>query len=160
MGNQPPIYILEALSRGTTCPPCFFGLIFNCLLLALRVFGATHRTVSGLCTSACGFADDFVPCTGSAEAMIHLLDVAADFCKWSCMRVKLEASVATELSTAGILYQGTPYLVHLLASESFPCTPASWPAPAAALDAGNGRRDPPRIWRQRRPRQTTQASFC
>ncbi len=65
-------------------------------------------------------------CTESEEAMGRLLGVVADFCRWSGMRVKLEKSVATafdflrkqELSTAGILFQGTP-LVHLSAGESF-----------------------------------------
>ena len=81
--------------------------------------------------------------------MGHLLEVVADFCRWSGMQVKLEKSVATafdfkqqqELSTADILYQGTP-LVHLA---------ASWPAPPAALGEGNGRQPRPLTWRLRRP---------
>ena len=137
--------------------PLLFGLIFNCLLLALRASGVTHRTISGLRTPARGFADDLVLCTESAEAMGRLLEVVADFCRWSGMRVQLKKSVATafdfrlrqELSTEGILYRGTP-LVHLSASESFPYL-GVWASIPAALGAGNGRRHPPQTWRRRSP---------
>ena len=126
-GQSAPIPLTRGTKQGDKLSPLLFGLIFNCLLLALRASGVAHRTVSGLRTPARGFADDLVLCTESAEAMGRLLEVVADFCKWSGMRVKLEKSVATafdfllrqELSTAGILYRGTP-LVHLSASESFP----------------------------------------
>ena len=126
-GQSAPIPLTRGTKQGDKLSPLLFGLIFNCLLLALRASGVAHRTISGLRTPARGFADDLVLCTESAAAMGHLLDVVADFCRWSGMQVKLEKSVATafdfqqqqELSTAGILYQGTP-LVHLAASESFP----------------------------------------
>ena len=126
-GQSAPIPMTRGTKQGDKLSPLLFGLIFNCLLLALRASGVAHRTISGLRTPARGFADDLVLCTESAADMGHLLEVVADFCRWSGMQVKLEKSVATafdfkqqqELSTADILYQGTP-LVHLAASESFP----------------------------------------
>jgi hypothetical protein len=77
-----------------------------------------HRTVSGLITPACGFADDLVlcrVCTETAKGMNRLLIVVAENCRWSGMRVKLKKTAATafdflwrqELSTEGVLYQGT-----------------------------------------------------
>ncbi len=88
-------------------------------------------------------------CTESAEGMDRLLEVVADFCRWSGMRVKLEKSVATafdflqkqELFTVGILYQGVP-LVHLPASESF-----SYLGVRASILARISRRDQCRKWR-------------
>jgi hypothetical protein len=126
-GQSAPISLTRGTKQGDKLSPLLFGLIFNCLLLALRASGVAHRTISGLRTPARGFADDLVLCTESEEAMARLLGVVADFCRWSGMRVKLEKSVATafdflrkqELPTAGILFQGTP-LVHLSAGESFP----------------------------------------
>ncbi len=56
-GQSAPIPLTK---QGTSYPtyPLLLGLIFNCLLLALRASGVTHRTVSGLRTPACGFVDD------------------------------------------------------------------------------------------------------
>ena len=126
-GQSAPIPLTRGTKQGDKLSPLLFGIIFNCLLLALRATGVAHRTVSGLRTPARGFADDLVLCTESEEGMNRLLNVVADFCRWSGMRVKLEKTVATafdfrrrqELSTEGVLYQGTP-LVHLPAGESFP----------------------------------------
>ncbi len=58
--------------------------------------------------------------------MSRLLQVVADFCAWSGMRIKREKSVATgfdfkkgvALSTEGILYAGAP-LTGLAAHEAF-----------------------------------------
>jgi hypothetical protein len=81
--------------------------------------------------------------------MIRLLDVVADFSKWSGMRAKLEKSVATafgflqrqQLPTAGrILYQGTP-LVHLSAKESF-----AYLAVRVSILASTSRRSRRRKW--------------
>ena len=126
-GQSAPIPLTRGTKQGDKLSPLLFDLMFNCLLLALRATGVAHRTVSGLRTPARGFADDLVLCTESADGMCRLLDVVANFCKWSGMQVKLEKSVATafdfvnkqELSTEGILYNGVPF-VHLAADESFP----------------------------------------
>ncbi len=82
--------------------------------------------MTGLRTPARGFADDLVLCTESPEDMSRLLNIVADFCQWSGMRIKLQKSVASafdfaskeELPTGGILYKGVP-LVHLSADASF-----------------------------------------
>ena len=148
-GQSAPIPLSRGAKQGDKLSPLLFSLIFNCLLLALRATGVAHRTVSGLCTPARGFADDLVLCTESAEGMGRLLEVVADFCHWSGMRVKLEKSVATafdfllkqELSTDGILYQGVP-LVHLPASESFP-----YLGVRASILAHTSRRNQCRTWR-------------
>ena len=103
-----------------------FDLIFNALLLALKAPGVGHRTISGLRTPARGFADDLVLVTRSAADMSRLLQVVADFCTWSGMRIKREKSVSTgfdfktgvALPTEGILYAGAP-LTSLAAEEAF-----------------------------------------
>ena len=85
-----------------------------------------HRTISGLRAPARGFADDLVLITRSAADMSRLLQVVADFCVWSGMRIKREKSVATgfdyqkdvALSTEGILYAGGP-LTGLAAEVAF-----------------------------------------
>ncbi len=85
-----------------------------------------HYTISGLWAPARGFADDLVLTTRSAADMSRLLQVMADFCAWSCMRIKREKSVATcfdfkkgvALSTEGILYAGAQ-LTGLAAHETF-----------------------------------------
>ncbi len=86
-GQSVPIPMTRGTEKGDKLSPLLFGLIFNCLLLALRASGVAHRTISGLSTPARGFADDLVLCTESAdaaaEAMGHILEVVADFCRWS-----------------------------------------------------------------------------
>jgi hypothetical protein len=118
------------LSRGQTLgdksSPLLFRLIFiNALLLALKATGVWHRTISGLRASARGFADDVVLVAYSAADISRLLQVVADFCAWSGMRIKLK-SVATgfdfksgvALPTESILYAGAP-LTGLAADEAF-----------------------------------------
>ncbi len=83
----------------------------------------------------------------------RLLEVVADFCRWSGMLVKLEKSVAKafdflqmqELSTEGILYQRAP-LVHLQASESFP-----YLGVLTSILARTSRHSRCRRWRARHP---------
>ncbi len=89
--------------------------------------------------------------------MSRLLNIVADFCQWSGMRIKLQKSVASvfdfarkeELPTGGIIYKGAP-LVHLPADASF-CylgvrasilartaggrRPPQWPSASPNLDA-------------------------
>ena len=126
-GRSAPIFLKRGLKQGDRLPPLLFGLIFNALLLALKATGIGHRTITGLRTSARGFADDLALVTSSAGGMSRLLQVVADFCEWSGMRIKLEKSVITaydykarqELATDEILYKGEP-LAHLAADDSFP----------------------------------------
>ena len=85
-----------------------------------------HCTILGIRGPARGFADDLVLVTRSAVGMSHLLQVVADFCAWSGMRIKREKSVTTcfdfqkgvALSPEGILYAGGP-LTGLAADEAF-----------------------------------------
>ncbi len=96
--------------QGDKSSPLLFSLIFNALLLALKATGVGHRTI-GLRAPASGFADDLVLVTRSAADMSRLLQVVADFCTWSRMRIKREKSVdtgfdfktGTALPTEGIL---------------------------------------------------------
>ena len=97
-----------------------FNLIFNALLLALRA--TFFRTVTGLRT-----ADDLALITQTAAGMNRLLQVVADFCDWSGMRIKREKSVISAvdyrsgkpLPTEGIKFEGRP-LSHLAATDPFP----------------------------------------
>ena len=83
-GQSAPIPLTKGTKQGDKLSSLRFGLIFNCLLLALRATGEAHRTVSDLRTPASGFADDdLVLCTESDEGMDRLLNVVADFCCWS-----------------------------------------------------------------------------
>ena len=125
-GKSAPIPLSRGTKQGDKRPHLLFDLIFNCLLLGLRATGIAHRLMTGLRTPARGFADDLVLCTESPEDMSRLLNIVADFCHWSGMRIKLQKSVASafdfarkvELPTGGILYKGVP-LVHLPADASF-----------------------------------------
>ncbi len=64
-----------------------------------------------------GFADDLVIVTSAAADLSSLLQVVADFCAWSGMRIKREKSVVTgfdfrlgtNLPTAGILMKVPPW---------------------------------------------------
>ena len=126
-GRSAAIYLTRGTKQGDKLSPLLFGIIFNALLLALKATGVGHRTISGLRTSARGFADDLVLVVGSAAGLQRLLEVVSKFCEWSGMRIKLDKSVITafdyqarcELETKEILYNGKP-LVRLAADESFP----------------------------------------
>jgi hypothetical protein len=74
-GQSAPIPLSRGANQGDKLSPLLYSLLFNCLLLALRATRVAHRTVSGLCTPARGFADDLVLCTESAEGMGRLLEV-------------------------------------------------------------------------------------
>jgi hypothetical protein len=108
------VVLSRGQKQGDKSSPLLFGLFFNALLLALTATGVGHRTISGLQAPARGFADDLVLTTRSETDMSRLLQVVADFCAWSSMRIKREKSVATgfdfkkgvALSTEGILYAG------------------------------------------------------
>ncbi len=112
--------------QGDKSSPLLFGLIFNALLLALKATGVGHRPISGLRAPASGFADDLLLVTRSAADMSRLLQVVADFCTWSGMRIKREHSVATgfdfktgtALHTDGILHAGA-LLTGLAVDETF-----------------------------------------
>jgi hypothetical protein len=112
--------------QGDKSSSLLFGLIFNALLLALKATGVGHSIVSGLRAPARCCAHDLVLVTWSAADMARLLQVVADFCAWSGMRIKREKSVATcfdfkkgvALPTQGILYAGAP-LTGLAADEAF-----------------------------------------
>jgi hypothetical protein len=54
-----------------------------------------HSTILGFLASARGFADDLVLVAYLVADMSLLLQVMADFCAWSWVRIKLEKSVAT-----------------------------------------------------------------
>ena len=82
-GQSASIPLTRGTKQGDKLSPLLFDLIFNCLLLALRATGVAHRTVSGLRAPARGFADDLVLCMELADGMCRLLEVVADFCKWS-----------------------------------------------------------------------------
>jgi hypothetical protein len=120
------VVLSRGQKQGDKSSPLLFGLIFNALLLALKATGVGHRTISGLRASARGFADDLVLVAYSAADMSRLLQVVADFCAWSGMRIKLEKSVATgfdfksgvALPTESVLYAGAP-LIGLAADEAF-----------------------------------------
>jgi ribonuclease HI len=125
-GRSAEVVLSRGQKQGDKSSPLLFGLFFNALLLALKATGVGHRTISGLRAPARGFADDLVLTTRSAADMSRLLQVVADFCAWSGMRIKREKSVATgfdfkkgvALSTEGILYAGAP-LTGLAAHEAF-----------------------------------------
>jgi len=126
-GRSAPIFLLRGKKQGDKPSPLLFGLIFNCLLLALLATGVGHNTISGLRAPSRGFADDLALTTELASGMSRLLEVVAAFCAWTGARVKLSKSVITaydyqqrrELPTDTILYRGSP-LVHLPADKSFP----------------------------------------
>ncbi len=80
-----------------------------------------HSTILSLRGPARGFADDLALVTRLEADMSRLLQVVADFCVWSWMRIKGAKTVATcfdfkncdfkncvALSTEGILYAGAP----------------------------------------------------
>ena len=125
-GRSAEVVLSRGQKQGDKSSPLLFGLIFNALLLALKATGVGHRTISGLRASARGFADDLVLVAYSAADMSRLLQVVADFCAWSGMRIKLEKSVATgfdfksgvALPTESVLYAGAP-LIGLAADEAF-----------------------------------------
>jgi ribonuclease HI len=125
-GRSAEVVLSRGQKQGDKSSPLLFGLIFNALLLALKATGVGHRTISGLRAPARGFADDLVLVARSAADMSRLLQVVADFCAWSGMRIKREKSVATgfdfkrgvPLPTEDILYAGAP-LTGLAADEAF-----------------------------------------
>ena len=104
-----------------------FNLIFNALLLALGATGVGYHTVTGPRALSRGFADDLALITQTAAGMNSLLQVVADFCGWSGMRVKREKSVVSavdyrtgkSLSTEGIEFEGKP-LSHFAGTAPFP----------------------------------------
>jgi hypothetical protein len=113
-GRSAEVILSRGQKQGDKSSPLLFGLVFNALLLALKATGVGHRTISGLRAPARGFADDLVLVARSAADMSRLLQVVADFCAWSGMRIKREKSVATgfdfkqgaALPTDNILYEG------------------------------------------------------
>jgi hypothetical protein len=125
-GRSAEVVLSRGQKQGDKSSPLLFGLVFNALLLALKASGVGHRTISGLRSPARGFADDLVIVTSAAADLSRLLQVVADFCAWSGMRIKREKSVVTgfdfrlgtDLPTAGILYEGAP-LTDLAAEEAF-----------------------------------------
>ena len=125
-GRSAEVVLSRGQKQGDKSSPLLFGLIFNALLLALKATGVGHRTISGLRAPARGFADDLVLVAYSVGDMSRLLQVVADFCAWSGMRIKREKSVATgfdfkggvALPTEGILFAGAP-LAGLAADEAF-----------------------------------------
>ena len=59
-------------------------------LLALRAAGVGFQLVQGLRRPAWEFADDLIRLIcHSAEGMSRLIQVVADFCNWSRMRIKI-----------------------------------------------------------------------
>ena len=125
-GRSAEVALARGQKQGDKSSPLLFGLVFNALLLALKATGVGHRTMSGLRSPARGFADDLAIVASSAGDLSRLLQVVADFCVWSGMRIKREKSVitgfdfrlGTDLPTAGILYDGAP-LTDLAAEEAF-----------------------------------------
>jgi len=126
-GRSASITLSRGQKQGDKSSPLLFDLVFNALLLALKATRIGHCTMSGLHTPSKGFADDLVITTESAAGMTRLLQVVADFCAWSGMRIKREKSVITAfdykngrpLSTETILYEGAP-LGSLAPTEFFP----------------------------------------
>jgi hypothetical protein len=113
-------------SRVTIRLPCCSALSLTRCSLPSRQPECVKAHLSGLRALACGFADDLVLVTRSAADMALLLQVAADLCAWSGMRIKREKSIATgfdfkkgvALPTEAILYVGAP-LTGLVADEAF-----------------------------------------
>ena len=77
------ISLTRGTKQGDKLSPLLFGLVFNCLLLALRATGISSRLMTGLRSPARGFAGDLVLCTESAADMNCLMTVASNFCRWS-----------------------------------------------------------------------------
>ncbi len=123
-GRSAEVVLSRGQKHGDKSSPLLFGLVFNALLLALKASGVGHRTISGLRSPARGFADDLVIVTSAAADLSRLLQVVADFCAWSGMRIKREKSVVTgfdfrlgtDLPSAGILYEAP--LTDLAAEEA------------------------------------------
>ena len=125
-GKSASVLLTRGAKQGDKLSPLLFSLVFNALLLALKKAGVGHRTVQGLRPSSRGFADDLAILTGSASAMNRALQVVADFCRWSGMRLNLTKSVITawdysskrDLPTDLIRFEGQP-LVNLRAEDHF-----------------------------------------
>ncbi len=98
-GRSAEVVLSRGQKQGDKSSPLLFGLVFNALLLgvlALKASGVGHHTISGLQSPASGFADDLVIVASAAADLSCLLQVIADFCAWSAMRIKREKSVVTE----------------------------------------------------------------
>ena len=125
-GRSAPVYLSRGTKQGDILSPLLFGLIFNAVLIGLRQSGVGHRTIGGVQSTNRGFADDLVLSTATPAGMQKLLQVVADFCNWSGMRVKLQKSVITafdfgsrsKLPTDQLRYNGYA-LVNLAPDESF-----------------------------------------
>ena len=126
-GRSAPVFLTRGGKQGDKLSPQLFNLLFFALLLALRAAGVGFQLVTGMRSPARGFADDLTLICNSAAGMSRLVQVVADFCNWSGMRIKIAKSVITaydystrcDLPTDDILYQGQA-LTRLPADESFP----------------------------------------
>ena len=125
-GRSAPVTLTRGTKQGDILSPLLFGLIFNALLIGLRLSGVGHRLITGQQSNNRGFADDVALTTATPDGMQKLLNVVSDFCSWSGMRLKLQKSVITafdygrrmRLPTDHIRYNGAA-LVHLPADSGF-----------------------------------------
>ena len=113
-GRSASISLSRGQKQGDKSSPLLFNLIFNALLLALKASGVGHSTITGLRAPSRGFADDLVLVAKTAAGMNRLLQVVANFCCWSGMRVKREKSMISavnyklgvSLPTESIVFDG------------------------------------------------------
>ena len=125
-GRSQPVYLTRGTKQGDILSPLLFNLIFNLLLFGLRQSGVGVRTIRGLRAPGRGFADDLTLLCSTEQGMETLVQVVAQFCRWSGMRVKLSKSVITgydfgrraDLPTDHIRYGGES-LPHLPAHRAF-----------------------------------------